>query len=381
MKVIIFLSFIAFFSSVLSSAAQSVYYFKYNFASANDTNTYHALFLASDDGAGVVRIKHVSPLNGQVVLTEMKVQEQYNETKDGNTAYDKIYYQLSDRRSIMGDEEIKYDSLLFCFRKNGNNEFEPSGAAIPVAREEPLVKPFSEIKFIERKDLTPPLVQEYFSKDDEIYKNLFKVEPRDLPLVLNTNLILLAVANVNDPVIGSSCLKDMNRMAESFAKLADFIGVKFKTKTIAETDYNKKNVEKEINALQPLPNDIVVFYYSGHGFRKPKDSRRFPYIDLRPKPDDTYMINSMNLEDIYNTIQQKGARLNLIISDCCNTEVDASNAIGTPVPRKKGIGDNWSQLNCRALFLNPKPMSLLVAAADRGQRASGNNGFGGFFSY
>ncbi|MBK8686673.1 MAG: caspase family protein [Bacteroidetes bacterium] len=34
--------------------------------------------------------------------------------------------------------------------------------------------------------------------------------------------------------------------------------------------------------LQPQRDkDIVVFYYSGHGFRQPNDSRRFPFgLDL-----------------------------------------------------------------------------------------------------
>ena len=41
------------------------------------------------------------------------------------------------------------------------------------------------------------------------------------------------------------------------------------------------NLEKINTFLTPGPNDIVVFYYAGHGFRKQKDLWAGPYIDLR----------------------------------------------------------------------------------------------------
>jgi hypothetical protein len=223
---------------------------------------------------------------------------------------------------------------------------------------------------------------EYFTTGDTFYKNLFETRTRDLSTVeKNTKIILLVVANINEPTIGPSCLKDRDRTIETFTKLADFLKIKLEYKAISGKEYNKQNVEKEIKNLSPRPNDIVVFYYSGHGFRKPKDNRRFPYIDLRPKPDNTYMVNSLNMEDIYDSIKKKGARLNLVLSDCCNTEVTASNGIGDPVPRKKGLLMNYNLENCRALFFNPKQISILATAADAGQKATSNNEFGGFFSF
>jgi hypothetical protein len=238
------------------------------------------------------------------------------------------------------------------------------------------------VTFLDKKKLDKDLVLQYFTKQDIFYKNLFETQTRALsPFEKSTRMILLAVANVNEPEIGASCLKDMNRAVETFSKLADFMGIKFESRTVAGSNYNKATVEKQIASLTPALNDIVVFYYSGHGFRKPKDSRRFPYIDLREKPDNTYMENSMNIEDVYDAIRKKGARLNLVIGDCCNTEVSAKNAIGAPIPRKKGFSLEWNLENCRTLFLNPLPRSILVTAADRDQKASSNNEFGGFFSF
>ncbi|MBK7558569.1 MAG: hypothetical protein IPI54_09915 [Chitinophagaceae bacterium] len=42
---------------------------------------------------------------------------------------------------------------------------------------------------------------------------------------------------------------------------------------------------------------------------------------------------------------------------------------------------SWSTQNCRDLFLNATPTSILAAAAEPGQLATSNKKFGGFFSY
>ena len=70
-----------------------------------------------------------------------------------------------------------------------------------------------------------------------------------------------------------------------------------------------------------------------------------------------------------------------MISDCCNTVPEARNAVGRPVLQQRGSDLEWNTDNCKALFLNPNPVSLLTTAADLGQKASSNNQFGGFFSY
>ena len=131
----------------------------------------------------------------------------------------------------------------------------------------------------------------------------------------------------------------------------------------------------------------MIFYYSGHGFRKvdrPKPAKpysRYPFLDFRAKPDDDYNVYTLNLEDIFETIRKKGARFNLVLSDCCNYLPVSTNSVGTPVPKPRGSGLEWVEDNCRELFLNPRRQSVLATAADIGQLASSNNDFGGFFSY
>lgn len=382
MRMKIFVILLIFFFIGNASPAQSVYLFKYASRTATSETTYTAFFVQHDDGTGIMRVKYQSPVNGKEILLEMNVQEEYPILKEGETETGKLFYRSAVPKIINGNNAAGYKPPLVWFKKNpANQEYEPWGVTGGDVTDT-IINPFSSVSLLENDGLKKDLVLEYFTKQDIFYKNLFETRTRDLSAAeKNTKIILLVVANINEPEIGPSCLQDMNRTAETFTKIAEFLKIKLEYKTVSGKDYNKKNVEKEIANLNPLPNDIVIFYYTGHGFRKPKDNRRFPYIDLRSKQDNTYMVNSLNIEDIYNSIKRKGARLNLVISDCCNTEVSASNSIGAPIPRKKGLLMSYNLENCRALFLNPKPMSILATAADAGQKASSNNNFGGFFSF
>ncbi len=384
---------------------QSVYQLQYKLPAAHDTNTRHAFFVRYNDGTGLIRLKYVSPLNGDSMLVQLNVQEQYPDLNDINTDNNKIFYKLLKPAFLKGTDSANYSPPIICFQKDTLTAlFEPLGiiAADEFAKTNTTtfevikttgsnstsegaakkIFPFISVEYIESKDLTKIFVSRYFSRNDDFYKNLFlPTAARGNLTDPNTKLILLTVANIKDSIIGGSCLKDMNRMVLTFRELTAFLGIKFEYKTISGNDYNKKNVEDAIKAITPNPNDIVVFYYSGHGFRKLKDKRRFPYIDLRPKPDNTYMINSLNMDDIFSSIKKKGARFNLVLSDCCNTEVGETNAVSEPIPDKRGPGMTWNPDNCMALFLNPEPVSILATAADEGQRATSNNKFGGFFSY
>ena len=372
---------ICFFAIAITGSSQSVYLLQYNLQKETGKTGYTAFFVRNDDGTGLLRVKYISPVNREAVLLEMNVQEEYTDMKEGIAISDKLLYRLADPKFITGSDKDFQPPFLWFKRNAVNTEYEPWGVTTTLA-DTTSINTFSSVTFLENNALKKDLVLEYFTTGDTFYKNLFETRTRDLsPVEKNTKLILLVVANINDTAIGPSCKKDMERTVETFTKLTDFLKIKLDYKTISGKDYNKENVEKEINNLSPKPNDIVVFYYSGHGFRKPKDNRRFPYIDLRPKPDGTYMVNSLNMEDIYESIKKKGARLNLVMSDCCNTEVTASNAIGAPVARKKGLLMTYNLENCRALFFNPKPVSILATAADAGQKASSNNEFGGFFSF
>jgi hypothetical protein len=125
-----------------------------------------------------------------------------------------------------------------------------------------------------------------------------------------------------------------------------------------------------------------VFYYTGHGFNNVNESKQFPYLDLRDKTFQNYGAPyTLNIEEIYQNIKSKGARLNLVYSDCCNADPAQSSMVSTNVASTRSSGIGWNMYNCRTLFMNDKPLSILMTAASRGELSAGNNNTGGIFTF
>ncbi len=87
------------------------------------------------------------------------------------------------------------------------------------------------------------------------------------------------------------------------------------------------------------------------------------------------------MEEIFAMIKKKGARTNLVLSDCCNNDVASTNIIASKPLKTKSSGLQWSEENIKTLFFSKIPVALLATSADSGEKASGNEKVGGFFSY
>jgi hypothetical protein len=370
----------------ISLHAQSVYQVAFTFPNANDSILYKAIFVNYDNGKGIMRIKFVSQPGNDSMLVEMDATEEFKEENANCDKNDRIYYKLQNAKYIDGNNRNTQLPQYFYFKKDPvSGLFEPFGVSSSMDECITPVVEFRSVNFIEQKDLTAGFVLEYFKVHEKFYRNLFVTNNSRALTVSeqNINLILLVVANVNDTAIGQACRNDMNNAIKFFKKISQFIGIKFRYDTIAGNNYFIKNVKEAIANLNPNPNDIVVFYYTGHGFRIEKDTRQAPYIDLRHKVDKTFKLtdNSLSMEDIFALVKKEGARLNLVLADCCNSLITKKNAKAAAPAKTKGFEMNWSTENSRDLFLNGSPTSILATAALPGQLATCNDNFGGFFSY
>ena len=371
-----------------TSNAQTAYILKYNLQKTNDPTAYSAFFVNYEDGRAMVRVKYKSPINGEMVRMEIDLQEQYSLSKNVLTETNIAFKPVNSRPvAPLVANQPNFVTPVFWFKRNASTELqEPWGVSMAVTDPESAVNSFiPEVKIVDSIDLkSKDFVLQYFTENDEFYRSLFKIKTRDLNASQkSTKLILFAVANIRDKKIGDACAKDLDRIVQTFGRIAEFLGIRFPTPIVISGDnYTKQNVEKQLSNLScDTAKDIIVFYFSGHGFRKPGDNRKGPWIDLRPKDDDTYMVNSMHMESIYDLIKKKNARFSLVLADCCNELVKSSSAIGQAPTKKKGLILNWSKANCQALFLNPKRTSILAGASSPGQLSACNTSFGGFFSY
>ena len=199
-------------------------------------------------------------------------------------------------------------------------------------------------------------------------------------------LILLIVANTLDPHIGKACKLDILNAQKTFKGLAKELKIAKKDIVIKGKNYSKENVVATIEALEPGINDIVVFYYTGHGFRFDKEKKlKFPQLDLQSHPATNKMAdikkNTQNLVEIYDQLIKKGARLNIVIGDCCNTDVKfkklfLSNRTQLPKLAWPKIVNNKM---CKILFYHTKT-SIVMAAADEEQLAITDEDRGSIFT-
>jgi hypothetical protein len=175
---------------------------------------------------------------------------------------------------------------------------------------------------------------------------------------------------------------DKNATYNTFKDVAEFLKLNFRPTVIDGDNFTKKNVDKALLSLNPSKQDIVIFYYSGHGYNISNSPTLYPNLDLRDK---TFQQvggeYTMNIENVYNTVRAKGARLNLVISDCCNSDPFLANNISTDGPTTRTSSIGWNYKNCSALFMDQSPFSLLVTAAAKGELSAGNSNKGGIFTF
>jgi hypothetical protein len=220
---------------------------------------------------------------------------------------------------------------------------------------------------------------------------MFEGVARGGPNAVNTSnmtMHIIIVANVNDTSIGPSAAKDKDDMLKMLNNLAGTMKVNTSTIIISGNNYSKKSLLNALSKFKPNQQDMVIFYYSGHGFRKsttplanlPKDSI-FPHLDLRANYNQDYMKESLGIDSVYRTLLRKGARFNLVLGDCCNAAVQATNTVGKPPGATRGPELDKSMRNIQTMFLSPAPTSILATSANVQELASSNNKFGGFFSY
>lgn len=383
MKRSIFFLIISIFFCFTISSAQSIYYFQYKLPAITGSNSYEAFFMKNNSTGGMVRIRFNNAA-GTPTIIEMKLKEQFVSGTTSIIEPNVVYYKASQPQIIDGDDDGITDSLSFWFELNTQiNSFEPSKIITNAADGKETTAEIIKAELLNSTNLSKDIVLRFFSETDPLYVSTFKSVTRGLNSnEKNIRMHVILVCATTDPTLSEYSTYDLKRAEELFAKLADAIGIKANFIKIFGATYNKMNVDAAVKNLKSAPNDIVVFYYSGHGFRLPNLNRPYPFLDLRSdvKTQD-YKKHTVNIEDIFLSLKNKPSRFTLVLSDCCNSVPEGPNKISPLPPQPKASDLKWNFENLRVLFLNPKKTSLLLTAADKNQFANCNPKLGGFLSY
>lgn len=290
-----------------------------------------------------------------------------------------LYYQPSDPVIVKGDKKKIFPSFVFWFKVNDKNTSDPWAVSGRINDTIPATSNFRSVEYIRSQDIAKnkSTVLTFFADTSAYFKNLFGPKSKGGSLTvaerMNTRMFLVVLASTKDETLIPYCQNDARKVIDMFSDIAkNVLGIRFFADSIYGDRYNKPSVEAAIKKLKPGKNDIVVFYYSGHGFTdRNYEKKDYPFMDLRdptkrPRPD--ARTQTLNIQDVYDSIVKKGARLNLVLSDCCNDTIEAKKTKGVKLPGQKGMTSKNFE-NVKALFMNKTPMSFLMTAASKDERA------------
>lgn len=375
-------AFIIFFSLIGSSLhSQSLYEIKFNdkqnkqytgfLVFFNETKAYMRIAYYADNVYTVVNVNYASRNGTNSQGYKYSMLMGYNPTF------------ITDNK-----ENHRYNPDYFIwFYDNAHQKWET-----PYTTDDSLLHPDNYIRVssytqLDPKNITDEYLRQFFGDYEQQYFSLKKMcglTGNDITTTTYNNknkastLHLVLIANTYDPTIGTGCASDEINLKNEFHQVADALGVSFKQYIIDGSSFSKQNVVNTLNSLYPGSDDIVLFVYRGHGFRWKDQTSDWPRMDLRPSSyADITENSSMNLSEVYSMLKNKGARLNIILADCCNSEIDMS-----PVTNNNYLNfqfDNNSDVaKLKKLFLSSNGI-LLSAAAQKGE-VSWTTSQGGLYS-
>lgn len=136
----------------------------------------------------------------------------------------------------------------------------------------------------------------------------------------NVKIHAIVFCNTDDPKIGEGCQSDQERFAEELGVIETAIGSEEDWQVFPGKECNKPNLERAISNLNCGPNDVVFFYYSGHGVHAKADPADgwLPQMCLNYESYDQDKFVPVTY--VRDQLKSKPARLSIILTDCCNNE-------------------------------------------------------------
>jgi hypothetical protein len=129
--------------------------------------------------------------------------------------------------------------------------------------------------------------------------------------------IVVVDTGVSD--IAASMRADLNNMNTLVDTIAANTGIALNKLVYSGSKATTANVRHVISTLAAGPDDMIMFYHSGHGGRTSGTNTPWPNMYFQNDPG----LIGLNLYDVFALLSSKGSRLVLVMSDTCNSHIES----------------------------------------------------------
>ena len=195
----------------------------------------------------------------------------------------------------------------------------------------------------------------------------------------NVKIHAVVFCATDDEKIGEGCKSDQERLAEELGIIGTALKCEEDWHFFVGKDCNKSNLELALSGLQCNSNDVVFFYYSGHGVHAKADPANgwLPQMCLNHEwfEQDKFV----PVTYVREKLSTKGARLVVILTDCCNDEANWVSVKSIIASQEKEANTDDIDVNrLKKLFYESRG-TVIATSSKRGQMSYGPKE-GGCFS-
>lgn len=189
------------------------------------------------------------------------------------------------------------------------------------------------------------------------------------------DLYAFLVGDYSSQDIQQASRTDLKNMYEEAKRIADYGGYKLKASFFAGEKKSGEKLLKALKKLSPTREDLVLFYFSGHGYRTSNHSPNpWPYLDF---PDEH---RGMSFKDVITHVTDLNPRLTILIADCCNWAIPTGFVLPPLLKGHKArfVSTRQIKRNYKKLFCHTEGV-IAIAGAQPGH-ASYCKTFGSFYT-
>lgn len=137
---------------------------------------------------------------------------------------------------------------------------------------------------------------------------------------------LVVVGDTKDFSIGNGVKGNIENVRSWMSGAAKTLGLAFHENLVVDADFGCGAFNLPLTKAKISPEDTIVFYYAGHGYRLKSDKSQFPSFFCGQE---VYTGAAPSLAKTTEKLSESGARLVIAIADTCNVLITRP---GVPAP-------------------------------------------------